>query len=75
MAVRDDMPKAKTRSIKYMHGVLGGKWVVGMSWVDACLQKRGHTDEGSHEIEGSVLRFNKTIQICKMYFFHHFLHG
>lgn len=38
-----------------MLGVLGGKWVVQSSWLEACLQKETIVEEEAHESSaGSV---------------------
>ena len=45
-------PIAKTRTLKYMEGVLAGNWIVSQLWVSECLAKHEHVPEERYEITG-----------------------
>ena len=40
------------RTLKYMYGVLGAKWVVGYEWVQQCMDKQRWVDETPYEVCG-----------------------
>lgn len=50
----DVSPRLASRSLKYMHGVLCGAWVVSWSWVTASIAAGRWVDEAPFEIEGDA---------------------
>lgn len=41
------------RTLKYMHAVIAGKWIVRFDWIEACLNHNEHANEEQFEVEGS----------------------
>ncbi|XP_066301591.1 BRCA1-associated RING domain protein 1-like [Branchiostoma lanceolatum] len=48
------------RTIKYLQGVLTGKWIVSCKWVSACLEEQQHVPEGSYEVLGTLAKPDST---------------
>ena len=46
--------RPRRRTLKYLMGVLGGKWMVGASWPAACLEAGVPVPEEPHEITGDA---------------------
>ncbi|CAH9110704.1 unnamed protein product [Cuscuta epithymum] len=46
-----DEKGACRRTLKYLMGVLGGKWILTIEWIKACLNAAEHVDEQPYEIE------------------------
>eukprot|EP00058_Branchiostoma_floridae_P023328 XP_002608818.1 hypothetical protein BRAFLDRAFT_89685 [Branchiostoma floridae] len=74
------------RTIKYLRGVLTGKWIVSFKWVSACLEEQQHVPEGPYEVLGTAAkpdstgasrgRLNKEQQLPGLFDgCHFFLHG
>ena len=42
------------RTIKYMCGILTGKWIISFEWIKNSLRRRQWLDEDSFEVEGTV---------------------
>ncbi|XP_078656243.1 uncharacterized protein LOC144902593 [Branchiostoma floridae x Branchiostoma belcheri] len=75
-----------SRTIKYLRGVLTGKWIVSFKWVSACLEKQQCVPEGPYEVLGTAAkpgstgaskgRINKEQQLPGLFDgCHFFLHG
>ncbi|XP_068715866.1 BRCA1-associated RING domain protein 1-like [Montipora foliosa] len=41
------------RTIKYLSGVLTGKWIVSYDWVVKCLRRKTWVDESPYEVKGT----------------------
>ncbi|KAL9968227.1 hypothetical protein ACROYT_G026577 [Oculina patagonica] len=41
------------RTIKYLNGVLTGKWIVSYEWILKCLRHKTWVDEAPHEVRGT----------------------
>ncbi|XP_068670016.1 BRCA1-associated RING domain protein 1-like isoform X2 [Montipora foliosa] len=41
------------RTIKYLNGVLTGKWIVSYDWVVNCLRRKTWVDESPYEVKGT----------------------
>jgi len=41
------------RTIKYLNGVLTGKWIVSYEWIIKCLRHKTWADEAPHEVKGT----------------------
>ncbi|KAI8489949.1 BRCA1-associated RING domain protein 1 [Branchiostoma belcheri] len=74
------------RTIKYLRGVLTGKWIVSFKWVSACLEQQQCVPEGPYEVLGTTAkpgstgaskgRINKEQQLPGLFDgCHFFLHG
>lgn len=46
----DSLAKICRRTLKYLLGVLHGKWILQTSWLKAWLQGSGPVDEETHEV-------------------------
>ncbi|KAM7500529.1 hypothetical protein LguiA_024943 [Lonicera macranthoides] len=45
-----DENAACRRTLKFLMGILEGKWIVSIEWVKACLEAKKHVDEQPYEI-------------------------
>ncbi|KAM7448499.1 BRCA1-associated RING domain protein 1 [Porites harrisoni] len=41
------------RTIKYLNGVVTGKWIVNYDWIEKCLRRKSWIDETAYEITGT----------------------
>ncbi|CAH9111800.1 unnamed protein product, partial [Cuscuta europaea] len=49
-----DEKGACRRTLKFLMGVLGGKWILTIEWIKACLNAAEHVDEQPYEIEVDI---------------------
>jgi len=47
-----------SRTLKFLKGVLQGKWIVTEEWVDACLKEKRHVPENLYEVLGDDCSIN-----------------
>ncbi|XP_022240476.1 BRCA1-associated RING domain protein 1-like isoform X2 [Limulus polyphemus] len=74
------------RTLKYLHGVLTGKWIVTFQWVEVCLEDKQRVAEEGFEVPGTTNqpnsngatrgRLNKQKQLPSLFVGCHFyFHG
>ncbi|KAL3831245.1 hypothetical protein ACJMK2_023019 [Sinanodonta woodiana] len=43
------------RTIKYLHGVLTGKWIVSFDWINTCIEYKARVCEEAFEVPGTSI--------------------
>ncbi|XP_077978849.1 uncharacterized protein LOC144434269 [Glandiceps talaboti] len=43
------------RTMKFLQGVLNGKWIISYEWVKTCIEKKKHEEEQYFEVTGTTI--------------------